>query len=124
VSKKPPRRDPDALLPLKPALYLILLTLAEGDHHGYALKKAVARRTNGKVKLGPGTLYRSIKQLVDQRLVEESGDRPDPALDDERRRYYRLTSFGRDVAAAETERLSTLVAAARASNLVRDTKPV
>ena len=110
--------DPEALLPLKPVLYLMLLALAEGDRHGYALKKDVLRRTAGKVNLGPGTLYRSIRELADGGLIAETDQRPDPALDDERRRYYRLLPFGRRVAAAESRRLADLVAAARASKLL------
>ncbi len=107
----------DDLLPLKPALYLILVALADGDLHGYALKKEILRRTDGKVKLGAGTLYRSIRQLVDLGLIEESDQRPDPALDDERRSYYRLTQLGRQAACAETERLADLVRIARSSRL-------
>ena len=107
----------DDLLPLKPALYLILLALSDRDLHGYALKKEIVRRTDGRVKLGAGTLYRSIRQLVDLGLIEESDRRPDPALDDERRSYYRLTDFGRQAAHAETERLADLVRIARSSRL-------
>ncbi len=108
---------PESMLPLKPPHYLILLALAVGDRHGYALKKEIVRRTEGKVSLGPGTLYRSIRQLAEAGLIAESGERPDPALDDERRRYFQITRFGRQVAQAETERLSALVRAARASDL-------
>ncbi len=110
-------RDVADLLPLKPALYLILLALTEGDLHGYALKKDIFRRTDGRVKLGAGTLYRSIRQLVDLGLIEESDQRPDPALDDERRSYFRLTRLGRQAAHAETERLAELVRSARSSRL-------
>jgi DNA-binding PadR family transcriptional regulator len=107
----------DDLLPLKPTLYLILLALTDGDRHGYGLKKEIIHRTDGKVKLGAGSLYRSIRQLVDLKLIEESDKRPDPALDDERRKYFRLTRFGRRVAQAETERLAVLVQVARSSRL-------
>jgi DNA-binding PadR family transcriptional regulator len=107
----------EGLLPLKPALYLILLALTDGDRHGYGLKKEIISRTDGKVRLGAGTLYRSIRQLVDLGLIEESSQRPDPALDDERRRYFHLTQFGRQVARAETERLAELVRIAQASRL-------
>jgi DNA-binding PadR family transcriptional regulator len=110
--------DVDDLLPLKPALYLILLALTDGDRHGYGLKKEILRRTDGKVKLGAGSLYRSIRQLVDLQLIEESDKRPDPALDDDRRKYFRLTQLGRRVAKAETERLAVLVQVAQSSNLV------
>ena len=108
---------PESMLPLKPPHYLILLALADGDRHGYALKKEILRRTEGKVSLGPGTLYRSIRQLAEAGLIAESGERPDPVLDDERRRYFQITRFGRQVAQAETERLAALVRAARASDL-------
>lgn len=107
----------ERLLPLKPALYLILLALTDGDRHGYGLKKEIINRTDGRVKLGAGTLYRSIRQLVDLGLIEESSQRPDPSLDDERRRYFRLTRFGRQVARAETERLADLVRIAQSSSL-------
>jgi DNA-binding PadR family transcriptional regulator len=107
------RSDPDAWLPLKPAHYLILVTLADGDCHAYALKREVAFRTDGRVRLGPGTLHRALNQLSEAGLVEDSPDRPARTLDDERRRYYRLLPLGRRVAAAETERLAALVAAAR-----------
>ncbi len=112
------KHDVDHLLPLKPALYLILLALTDGDRHGYSIKKEILNRTDGKVKLGAGTLYRSIRQLVDRELIEESDKRPDPALDDERRNYFRLTRLGRRVAQAETERLAMLVQVARSSRLV------
>jgi len=110
-------RTADEHLPLKPTLFLILLSLAEGDRHGYALKKEILDRTEGRVRLGAGTLYRSIRQLVDRGMIEESTNRPDPALDDDRRRYFRLTRLGREVAQAETERLADLVRAARSGNL-------
>jgi DNA-binding PadR family transcriptional regulator len=85
--------------------------------------REVAHRTEGKVRLGPGTLYRSIKRMLNDGLIEESGERPDPGLDDERRRYYCLTSFGCRVAAAETERLEALVGLARATGLLGGPKP-
>ena len=113
------RRDPESLLPLTPALLHVLLALAEGEKHGYAIIKAIARRTNGDVTLGAGTLYALLKRSLADGLVEESDERPDPALDDERRRYYRLSRFGREVAAAEVRRLEHLVAQARALRLVK-----
>ncbi|HEV3468093.1 MAG TPA: PadR family transcriptional regulator [Pyrinomonadaceae bacterium] len=111
-------RDPEKLLPLTPSVFHILLALADAERHGYGIIKEVEARTDGRVRLGPGTLYGSIKRMLDERLIEESDARPDPALDDERRRYYRLTDFGRRVAAAEAERLSGLVAVARAKQLL------
>jgi DNA-binding PadR family transcriptional regulator len=120
-----PLRDADVemLLPLKPAAFLLLLSLADGERHGYALRQDVLRRTDGKVRLGPATLYRTLQWLVDRSLIEESDERPDPDLDDERRRYYRLTPLGRRVAAAEAARLATLVRAARDSHLLGRFKP-
>jgi DNA-binding PadR family transcriptional regulator len=106
--------DPAAFLPLKPAAYLLLVALGEGDAHAYALRHAVARRSRDRLHLGPATLHRTLAYLLDQRLIEESPDRPDPAHDDERRRYYRLTPLGRQVVVAETDRLADLVSAARA----------
>lgn len=102
-------------IPLSPACFHILLSLAGGERHGYAIKREVATRTGGKLKLGPGVLYGSISKMLEQGLIEESGDRPDPHLDDERRRYYRLTAQGRLAAQAEAARMRELVdlAAAR-----------
>lgn len=111
--------NPAAFLPLKPNDYLLLLALADGDRHAYALKKDVARRTDDRVRLGPGTLHRSLAGLVDRGLAQESPNRPDPERDDQRRRYYRLTALGRAVAAAETDRLAALVAAARRTRWAR-----
>lgn len=98
----------DNLLPLSPAVFHILLSLGEGDRHGYALKREIAKRTNGKLKLGPGVLYGSINKMLELGLIEESAERPDPHLDDERRRYYRITTFGRQVARAEAARMRQL----------------
>ncbi|MCH6553812.1 MAG: helix-turn-helix transcriptional regulator [Acidobacteria bacterium] len=117
------QRDPNPLLPLTPAGFHILLALADGEKHGYAVMQEVAKRSQGKVRLGPGTLYGSIKRMLSEGLIEESDERPDPKLDDERRRYYRLTEFGQRVAEAEAERLAGLVDAARAKMLLRHLKP-
>lgn len=108
------QRDPELLLPLTPAAFHILLALVGGDHHGYGIMQEVNGYTEGKVRLGPGTLYRSIKQMLGQGLIVEWDERPDSALDDQRRRYYRLTDFGRRVLIAETERLEHVVRVARA----------
>ena len=107
--------DPDALLPLPPATLHILMSLSEEDRHGYAVLQDVAARTGGEVKLGAGTLYRSIQRMLEQGLIVEVSERPAPEDDDERRRYYRITPFGRRVARAETRRLTDLVKLARAS---------
>jgi DNA-binding PadR family transcriptional regulator len=110
--------DAGKLLPLTPAAFHILLTLAEGEHHGYSIMRAVEKRTGSRIKLGPGTLYTAIKRMLADGVIEESDERPDPCLDDERRRYYRLTGFGRRVAVAEAERLETLVSEARSRKLL------
>src|SRR5215813_13948452 len=110
-------------VPLTPAVFHILLTLADGEAHGYAIMQEVARRSGGGVKLGPGTLYGAISRLLEDGLIEESDDRPDPEMDDDRRRYYRLTNFGGRVLAAETERLAGLVRAARSAKVIRKLKP-
>src|SRR6478672_9571075 len=106
--------DPAALLPLPPATLHILMSLSEEDRHGYAVIQDVTARTGGEVKLGAGTLYRSIQRMLEQGLIVEVSERPAPEDDDERRRYYRITPFGRRVARAETRRLTDLVKLARA----------
>lgn len=95
-------------------MFQVLVALADGEKHGYAILKEVTRRTEGKVVLRAGTLYTALRRFVNDGLVAESDERPDPSLDDERRRYYRLTDRGRAVAMAETERLTETVAQARA----------
>jgi DNA-binding PadR family transcriptional regulator len=114
------KQDPEQLLPLTPAVLHILLALADGERHGYAIMQEVAATTDGQIKMGPGTLYGTIKRMIDLDLIEESDERPDPKMDDERRRYYRLTSFGRRVLGAEATRLSKLVRIARAKRLVSE----
>jgi DNA-binding PadR family transcriptional regulator len=99
--------------PLSPATYQILLALAGRDRHGYAILKAIHRHTGGRVRIGPGTLYAAIRRLEDAGLIAESDWRPDADLDDERRRYYRLTAAGRAVLVAETDRLQAAVRVAR-----------
>jgi DNA-binding PadR family transcriptional regulator len=98
-------------LPLKPQWFHIMLSLAGGEQHGYAIMQDVLGRTAGKVHLWPATLYGSIKRLIEAELIEESDERPAPELDDARRRYYRLTALGRGVLDAECERLQELVRA-------------
>lgn len=99
----------DRLLPLSLPIFHMLLELTDGERHGYALKRAILNRTNGKLNLGSGALYGSINKMLEEGLVEESEERPDPHLDDERRRYYRITQFGRRVVQAEAMRLRDLV---------------
>jgi DNA-binding PadR family transcriptional regulator len=113
----------EAFLPLTPAVFHILLTLADGEAHGYAMMQEVNRRSGGTVRLGPGTLYGAVGRLLEDRIIEECEERPDPQMDDTRRRYYRLTKLGGRVLAAETERLSDLVKAARSTKAVRKLKP-
>jgi DNA-binding PadR family transcriptional regulator len=96
-------------LPLTPATFAILLALAGGEKHGYAMMREIATASDGVLRVGPGTLYHAIKQLLTSGMIEELGDRPDPTLDDQRRRYYQLTAFGRRVAQAEAARLARLV---------------
>jgi DNA-binding PadR family transcriptional regulator len=115
--KKLPEPDPEELLPLAGPVFQILVALADRERHGYGIMQDIADRTNGKFRLSPGTLYGSIKRMLELELIEESDERPDPSLDDERRRYYRITPFGRRVAGAETERLSKLVSQAVAGLL-------
>ncbi len=119
MPSKPPSRDPRSLLPLTPAMFHVLVALADGDAHGYAIFKHVAERTGGRVRLSTGTLYGIIKRLLADGLVDELRRRPPAADDDERRRYYRLTEFGRQVVAAETERLEAMVSAVRATRSFR-----
>jgi DNA-binding PadR family transcriptional regulator len=108
---------PQDLLPLTPPVFHILLALADGERHGYGIMQDVARQTGNALQLGPGTLYGCLKRMLAARLVEESGERPDPALDDERRRYYRMTEFGRQAVQAEAQRLAAAVNAARSKRL-------
>ncbi|MGP8245808.1 MAG: PadR family transcriptional regulator [Bryobacteraceae bacterium] len=110
--KKPP--SPENFLPLKPNWFHVLLSLAEKEQHGYGIMQEVLERTDGKVRLWPATLYGTLKRLIEEGLIEESGDRPAAELDDARRRYYRLTRLGRKVLAAESQRLEDLVRLIRA----------
>jgi DNA-binding PadR family transcriptional regulator len=106
---------PESLLPLPPTTFHILMALADGERHGYGIIQDVAERTAGTVKLSAGTLYRSIHRMLEDGLLEEVDERPDPDEDDERRRYYRITRFGTEVARAETRRLADLLRLARGS---------
>lgn len=105
--------DPRQVLPLTPAVFHILLALADGEKHGYAIMQEVESATEGAVAMGPGTLYGSIKRMLKADLIQESDERPDPELDDARRRYYELTAYGRRVLSAEAERLAATVQMAR-----------
>ncbi|MGC9942919.1 MAG: helix-turn-helix transcriptional regulator [Verrucomicrobiota bacterium] len=113
--------DPENMLPLTPAVFHVLLALAGGERHGYAIMQEVAASTDGRIKMGPGTLYGTVKRLLEAQLIEESHERPDPTLDDERRRYYRLTGVGEEVARAETRRYVAIVNIARRKNLIGET---
>lgn len=104
-----------AQLPLALPVFHMLIALGEGERHGYALKREILRRTNGGLNLGAGALYGSISRMLERGLIEESEERPDPHLDDERRRYYRITPLGRKVARAEAERMRRLVELAEIS---------
>ncbi len=108
------------LLPLPVAQLHILLALATGDKHGYAIMSEVEVLTEGAVTMGPGTLYGTVKKMLKASLVEESDDRPDPELDDQRRRYYRITGLGKRVLDAEVDRMEQL---ARTARLIRETVP-
>ena len=108
-----PTNNPEELLPLSPAVFHILLALADGERHGYSIMQEIAAQTDGRLRIGPTTLYRSIKQMLEAGLIVEVEERPDPALDDERRRYYRLTTFGQQVASAEARRLEQALSVAR-----------
>src|SRR5438128_7314758 len=109
---------------MSPAVYHFFHTLADGERHGYSIMRDIAVHTKGKLRLGPATLYRSIKRLVEDGLIEESDVRPDPALDDERRHYYRLTEFGRQIVVAEVRRLEEALVVARTRRGLRGLLPV
>jgi DNA-binding PadR family transcriptional regulator len=112
---KAPR--PDTFLPLPTATFHILMAVADEDRHGYAITQDVAARTGGEIKLSAGTLYRSIQRMLEQGLILETRERPAPELDDERRRYYRITPLGAAVARAEATRLAKLIQLARIRGL-------
>lgn len=112
------KTDPEKLLPLTPAVFHVLLALAGGERHGYAIMQEVAESTEGRIKMGPGTLYGTIKRLLEAQLIEESDDRPDPQLDDDRRRYYRLSGVGEKLVRAEAQRYADMVRLARGKKLI------
>ena len=105
---------------LTPAVFHILLALADRDRHGYGIMLEIAEQTDQKLRMGPGTLYGTLKRMLEGRLIEECDERVDPDLSDERRRYYRITRLGRRAAAAEAERLQALVRMARAKSILRN----
>ena len=109
----------DDLLPLRPVVFQVLLSLAEGERHGYAIVQDIAERSTARIQLEPGNLYRILKFMLDEELIEESERRPVAGKDDERRRYYRISRFGRHVAMAEAERLEAVAADARARLMAR-----
>lgn len=112
-------KQPEDFLPLTPAEFHILLVLAESETHGYAIMREVTQRTNGLIRLGPGTLYSSIKRMLERGWIVETVARVDPSMDDERRKYYKLTDLGLRIAQAEAEHLAQTVQAARTVGLLR-----
>ena len=98
--------DPQNLLPLTPTVFHMLLALADGEKHGYGIMKAVEQETQGQMQIRTGSLYGAIQRMIESRLIKETNERPDPELDDERRRYYGLTDFGRRVLTAEAARIA------------------
>jgi DNA-binding PadR family transcriptional regulator len=113
--------EPQELTPLTPAVFHILLALADKERHGYSIMQEIAANTNDRMHMGPGTLYGTIKRMLALHLIEESEERPDPELDDERRRYYHLTDFGRKVLTAEAQRIDDLLHVARAKQVLGTT---
>ena len=116
--RTPPGDEVDSFLPLPTAVFHILVALADRDRHGYSIMQDVGARTEGKVVLSAGTLYTAIRRMLEQGLIEELRESPAPDSADERRRYYRLTQFGRYVAVAEARRLSSMLEQARATKLI------
>jgi DNA-binding PadR family transcriptional regulator len=111
-------QSPESFLPLTPAVFHILLALADGEKHGYAIMQEVEMNPGGSTTMGPGTLYGSIKRMLAAGLIEETDERPDPDLDDQRRRYYKLTGLGGQVVEAEAQRLAALVMLAKAKQVM------
>jgi DNA-binding PadR family transcriptional regulator len=119
MTRRAAQFDPEDFVPLKKDAFHILVALADSDRHGYSIMREVAARTDGKVRLSPSGLYGAIKRLLEDGLIEELAERPDPEQDDERRRYYRLTRKGRQVATAEVRRLESLLTYVKSSGLLR-----
>lgn len=116
--KRSEPESPEDFLPLHKDTFQILVALAAHERHGYSIQKDIAARTEGRQTISPSTLYSSIRRMLEAGLIEELDERPDPESDDQRRRYYRITGFGRKVAIAEARRLERLLADARATGLV------
>ena len=112
------KTDPGEMPPLTPAVFHVLLALTGGERHGYAIMQEVAESTDGRMKMGPGTLYGTIRRLLEARMIEESDERPGPEMDDERRRYYRLTAAGQRAVKAEARRYAELAELARRKRLL------
>ena len=123
AAPQPEQKAPEDFLPLTPAVFHILVALGDGESHGYAIMQDVLARTGGSVRLSAGTLYGAVSRLLDDGLIEESEERPDPEMDDTRRRYYRLSDLGSRVLAAETNRLTALIRSARATRAIRKMRP-
>lgn len=115
-----PNRDPHSQLPLTPVVLHILLSLAEGARHGYAIAGEIEETTDGQIRMGPGTLYGSIQRMLSSSLIEEAPARRGTTDDDARRRYYRMTTFGRSVLELELDRLTRIVRSPRAKRVLRD----
>ena len=122
-ASKSEQKQPEEFLPLTPAVFHILVALGDGEAHGYAIMQDVLARTQGSVRLSAGTLYGAVGRLLDDGIIEECEERPDPEMDDTRRRYYRLSDLGGRVLAAEANRLTDLLRAARATKVIRKLRP-
>jgi len=118
ANPRAPHAAAETHVPLTAATFQILLALVDGERHGYAIMKEVGQRTGSDLRLGPGTLYGSLKRLLEGGLVEEVGERADPEMGNERRRYYRITRFGLGVARAEATRMDAVVRVARKKKLI------
>jgi DNA-binding PadR family transcriptional regulator len=118
------QKNPEELLPLTPAVFHILLALADSERHGYGIMQEIAERTSGAMRMGPGTLYGSIKRMLADGLIEAAAERPDPESDDERRRYYRLTDFGLRVLRAEAQRLEQIVSIVHSKRILSNPRKI